>query len=42
MEGCEDEWFKQRTVTESLMAERILPINVNRCMQAVYGDNVLM
>ena len=42
MEGCEDERFKQRAVTECLTAERIPPININRYMHSVYGDNALM
>jgi hypothetical protein len=42
MEGYEDERFKQRAVTECLTAEIIPPIKINRCMQAAYGDNVLL
>ena len=38
MEGCEDLRFKQHAITESLTAEKIPPIDIQCCMQAVYGD----
>ena len=38
MQGCEDMRLKQRAVIEFLTAETILPIDIHRHMQAVYGD----
>ena len=37
MEGCEDVWLKC-AVTEHLAAEKIPPLDINHCMQSVYGD----
>jgi hypothetical protein len=38
MEGCEDMQFRQHAVIEFLTVEKIPPIDVHCCMQAVYGD----
>jgi len=37
-EDCKDVQFKQHAVTEFLSAEKIPPIDIHCCMQAVYGD----
>jgi len=37
-EDCKDVQFKQHAVTEFLNAEKINPINIHCCVQAVYGD----
>jgi len=38
MEEFSDVRFKQRAVIEFLTAEKVLPIEIHRRMQAVYGD----
>ena len=38
MEESSDVWFKQGAVIEFLTAEKVLPIEIHRRMQAVYGD----
>jgi len=38
MEEFSDVWFKQRAVIEFLTAEKVVPIEIHRRMQAVYGD----
>jgi hypothetical protein len=38
MEGCEVVWFKHCAVTKFLTMEKIPPIDIHCCMQAVYGD----
>jgi hypothetical protein len=38
MDGCEDVQFIQHAVIVLLTAENILPIDIQSCMQAVYGD----
>jgi hypothetical protein len=38
MEGCEDVQFTQHAIIVFLTAVNILPINIQSCMQAVYGD----
>jgi len=42
MKGCEDVHFKHRAIMEFLIVKKILPIDIHRHMQAVYGINVLM
>jgi len=34
--------FQQRAITEFLTAEKIPPIDIHCCIQAVYGINVLI
>ena len=41
MEEFPDVRFKQRAVIEFLTAEKVLPIEIRRRMQAVYGDHCL-
>jgi len=38
IEESSDVQFKQRAVIEFLTAEKVLPIEIHRRMQAVYGD----
>jgi hypothetical protein len=38
MEGCDEVQFTQHAVTVFLTMENILPIDIQSCMQAVYGD----
>ena len=38
MEEISDIWFKQLAVIEFLTAEKIPPIEIQRRMQAIYGD----
>jgi len=38
MDPFSDVRFKQRAVTEFLTAEKVLPIDIHRRMQAVCGD----
>jgi len=38
MEEFSDVWFEQRTVIEFLTAEKVPPVEIQRRMQAVYGD----
>ena len=38
MEEFSDVQFKRRAVTELLTADKVLPIDIHRRMQAVYGD----
>jgi len=38
MEEFSDVPFKQRAVIEFLTAEKVVPIEIHRRMQAVYGD----
>ena len=38
MEGCENLQFTQHAIIEFLTVKNILPINIQRCVQAVYGD----
>jgi hypothetical protein len=38
MEELSDARFKQRAVIEFLTAKKILPIEIHRRMQTIYGD----
>jgi hypothetical protein len=38
MEEFSDFWFKQRAVIEFLTTEKVPPTEINRQMQAIYGD----
>jgi hypothetical protein len=42
LEGCEDVQFKHCAIIEFLTAGIISAIDIHCCMQAGYGDNVLM
>ena len=33
--------LKQRAVTEFLSAENVMPAEIHRCLQAVYGENTV-